>query len=317
MVLAYNLSSHITDTLKEIDHLWTKLLLMPLSPRSELRLKWEATVAKTYWSLTLSNNNLTKNQMAKVLSFPKAKKYTKEEQEVINYKKALSTINNEWLVNGRPLSILTFYSLFFTACRPTVEKYQNTPLNGKKDLKKLFEFLHNSNEHPCLQAGIAMISVIEIAPFLEGNGRMARLTPYIYLYKNGYDMRGIFVLDEFLRRDLVGLNLAVESVRKSGNLTVWLEYFVKGCLIQLQKACEIAEEARFSVDSSATYTKLNNRQKEILDYLDLPGAKISNKTVQDKFKVSQITASRDLAKMHELDLILVHGKGRSTYYTKV
>jgi len=35
------------------------------------------------------------------------------------------------------------------------------------------------------------------------------------------------------------------------------------------------------------------------------------------FKVSQITASRDLSKLGALGLLFIHGKGRSVYYTKI
>ncbi len=44
---------------------------------------------------------------------------------------------------------------------------------------------------------------------------------------------------------------------------------------------------------------------------------ITNKKVQKLFKVSQITASRDLAKLASVGLLFTHGKGRSVYYTKV
>jgi Fic family protein len=50
--------------------------------------------------------------------------------------------------------------------------------------------------------------------------------------------------------------------------------------------------------------------------VDRPGTRITNKMVQKHFKVSQITASRELAKLATLGLIISIGKGRSIYYTK-
>ena len=316
MILAYNLSSSLQDLLQRIEKLRIELLLMPLSPRTQLRLQWEAAVSKTYWSLVLSDNPLTKNQMARLLSSQKTGKLKDIEKEVINYKKALNHISQEWLVNPRELSINSLNTIYNMACKPTVQKSANISSKDKKKLNNLFEYLHTSTENPCIQAGIAEISLIEIAPYEKGNGRMARIIPYLYLYKNGYDLRGLLALDEYFRRDLVGLNAAVDSVRNNNNLTLWLEYFVSGCHIQLQKAYETASESKFITDLSSTFWRINDRQKEILNMLDSPGSKITNKAVQDKFKVSQITASRDLSKLTNLDLILIHGKGRSTYYTK-
>lgn len=62
--------------------------------------------------------------------------------------------------------------------------------------------------------------------------------------------------------------------------------------------------------------KLNDRQKKILDIMENPELKITNKIVQKQFGISQITASRDLAKMVNLGVLLPHGKGRSVFYTK-
>ena len=67
MILAYNLSPTIKDTLAKIDALNNKLLLIPLSLKNEQRLKWETTIARIYWSLILSANPLSKNHMAKIL----------------------------------------------------------------------------------------------------------------------------------------------------------------------------------------------------------------------------------------------------------
>jgi len=67
----------------------------------------------------------------------------------------------------------------------------------------------------------------------------------------------------------------------------------------------------------SSFWKLNGRQQSILSVLENPGEKITNKDVQKKFGVSQITASRDLSHLTTLGLLLAHGKGRSVYYTKV
>ena len=56
---------------------------------------------------------------------------------------------------------------------------------------------------------------------------------------------------------------------------------------------------------SSSFWDLNERQKVILGILDQPGVSITNKTVQKRFKISQITASRDLSKLAILGLLLV------------
>ena len=312
MILAYNLSPTIKDTLAKIDALNNKLLLIPLSLKNEQRLKWETTIARIYWSLILSANPLSKNHMAKILVSHDNKK--REGRQVINYQKALTEIKDEWLVTRRNVTLNSLLSLYKTCCK--IISPQDISLKKRKELNMLFDFLNQSTEHPVIQAGISQIEMIEIAPFDDGNGRMARLMPYLYLYKNGYNCRDMLVLEEYFRRDLVGLKLAIENVTKSGNLTYWLEYFVKGFHSQLEKALAGVEDIRFTTDISSSYFKLNERQKEIIALLESPGSRITNKMVKKRFGTSQITASRDLAKLLNLEIVFVHGKGRSTYYTK-
>ena len=79
----------------------------------------------------------------------------------------------------------------------------------------------------------------------------------------------------------------------------------------------ITEAFPYRVSLPATFWEITTRQKEIMMYLENPTASVTNKTVQKLFNISQITASRDLARLANLGLLLAHGKGRSVYYTKV
>jgi len=179
------------------------------------------------------------------------------------------------------------------------------------------DYLQTGKEHPIVQAGFSQIQIIKISPFENGSARVARLFSHLLLYKHGFDCRGLLVLEQYYRSDLVGLKEAIKSVDRDKNLTFWLEYFAKGIAVQLQKALEEINSPKFKTDLSASFWKLNERQKQILEYLENPEQKITNKEAQKMFSISQITASRYLSKLTSLGLIFSHGKGRSTFYTKV
>jgi predicted HTH transcriptional regulator len=70
------------------------------------------------------------------------------------------------------------------------------------------------------------------------------------------------------------------------------------------------------VGSNPPTYQLSLRQKQILSLAEPPNTLVSNKLVQDTFRISQITASRDLAKLASLGLLIPHGHGRSTSYSK-
>ncbi len=59
--------------------------------------------------------------------------------------------------------------------------------------------------------------------------------------------------------------------------------------------------------------ELNERQKAILE-LAISTGSVTNRRVQERFKVVQDTALRDLTLLHQLELLQKEGKGRSTRY---
>jgi len=315
-ILAYNLSSNIKDNLQKIEALRRQILLLPIPPKTELRLRWEASLQRTYWSLVLAGNPLSKADVIKLLSTQRKTRLASEQKEVVNYKKTLDYIRESWLISSRPISLTTIKKLYDLACKPTLGSGSRLSATQKK-LQPFIDYLQAGKESPIIQAGIAQISIINADAFGEGNGSIARLIPYLYLYKHGYDFRGLLVLDEYLRKDLFSLKEAIESVGKNKHLTLWLEYFTNGILTQLRSAYKIASSSKFQTDLPAAFWKLNDRQIDILNSLEQPGAKVTNKKVQEKYKVSQITASRDLSKLVKLGLLFSHGKGRSAHYTKV
>lgn len=315
--LSYNLSPNLVTSLKSIVDLRRKIILSPMSPKNELRLQWEAQLNRVHWSLALSGNTLTRNQMAEVISQRKTKKLSPMEKETINYKHGLDFIRHNWIVTPNQVTPTTIQRLYDIACLPTMGTSTTTFNRNKKNIKNLLDYLQTGVEHPVIQAGIAQINLINISPFNDGNGRVARLLVYLFLYRSGFDFREMLVLDEYFRRDIVAVKEAIASAQKYNNVTIWLEYFAVGIETQLKTAFDDIKNTKFKTTIPASYWKLNDRQKRVLNRLDNPDEKITNKEVQDMFGVSQITASRDLSKMASLGILFTHGKGRSVYYTRV
>ena len=314
--LAYNLSPKLEEYLEKIESLRKQILLTAIPPKTELRLRWEAALNRVFWSLSLTDNTLTKQEMTNLLSQLGIKRLGPAQKQVINYKKALDYINENWLVSSLQINFPSVKKLF-EICFKGIPTQNLGAINSvKKEIDYFLGYLQTGKENPILQAGIAQIVMIELSPSTDGNGSLARLIPYLFLYKHGYDMRGLLVIDEYLRRDVVALKAAITSVRNNKNLTLWLEYFSYGIAVQLSKALEDIQKSRFSSELPSSYWKLNERQREVLSLLEQPGVRVSNKVVQKMFGVSQITASRDLAKLASLGLVFPHGKGRSVYYTK-
>lgn len=314
--LSYNLSPKLNTYLEKIETLRKQILLSPVNPRSEVKLRWDASVNRVFWSINLSGNPVGKPETVKILSQLGLRKLGKDQKEILNYKKALDFITENYLVSNTEIGFNTIKKIYET-CFSGIATKKGSLKAVQKEIDQILKYIQAGKDHPVIQAGIAQIEMINLTSKTDGNGCLARLIPYLFLYKHGYDFRGMLVIDEFLRRDVVTLRSVIENVAKTKNITLWLEYFAFGIATQLAKAVENIQKQKISTEVSSSFWKLNERQKEVLRMMEQPGVRITNKNVQKMFGISQITASRDLTQMTSLGLVFSHGKGRSVYYTRV
>jgi Fic family protein len=108
----------------------------------------------------------------------------------------------------------------------------------EQKVEALFEWLESGKEkgegaddpwiHPVIQAGILQHRLVYIHPFLDGNGRTARMMTTLLLYQRGYDFKFLFELSEYYNRDRDEYNARLRTADRSGDYTEWLEYFLGG-----------------------------------------------------------------------------------------
>jgi Fic family protein len=119
--------------------------------------------------------------------------------------------------------------------------------------------------HPILVAGVAQFQLVHIHPFLDGNGRTARLLSMLCLYRKGYDFKRLFTLSEYYDRDRSSYYRAIQSVREQElDLTDWLEFFTLGLSSQLAEVQEKGESL-IRLDVLTTRHKLTARQRAALE----------------------------------------------------
>lgn len=317
--LSYNLSSVLKERLEKIDTLRKEILIAPLSPKIELELKWKTILDRIYSSLSLANNPLSKNEVTKILTFsittPNAQSSKKglnhDEEDVLKYRHGLDYIRQHWMVSPKAVTVKDVLMLYDIICKGSLR----VPISR---VQELLDYLQAHKDHPVIQAGIANLGVILVKPFSDGNGRLARLITLLFLYKQGFDVRELIGFEKTWAQDKQTFQEAVQVATNAASITLWLEYFANSIIIQLTDALkEIRDGSSKTIGISPLLWEISDRQKEILRILEEPGMTITNRKVQEQFRVSQITASRDLSKLANLGLIFSHGKGRSIYYTKV
>lgn len=306
---SFTLTTNLHREIEIAEGLRQKTLLTLLSPKDELRLRWEATVNRIYYALKMRDIHIEKDQIAELLSPQGRKNLTPEEEEVIHYKQAYDYLYQNFFASNEPVN-------------PQVVKHLNRIFVkenlgiSEDDLSSMLEFIQINPEHPIIQAGLSSILFFNIATYSDKYARIAQLLPMLFLYKHGYDFRGMLVLEEFLAQDSLAYLELIKKSKSEGVFSAFLEYYATIATRAAEKATEKLTERLFEKDVAPSFYDITPRQQQILAYLDAPGSKITNREVQKLFNVSQITSSRDLARLTSLGLIFAIGKGRSVNYTK-
>ena len=158
---------------------------------------------------------------------------------------------------------------------------------------------------PVLVAGVAQHAFVDIHPFLDGNGRTARVLCTLILYQNGYDFQRLFSLSQFYDTERQEYYDAIQQVREDdGDLTGWLEYFCEGLAGQLMGVKSIggAVLRRDAVMAKADELGLNERQRKVLLHV-VDHGQASVDDVVRRFDLVRRTVQRDLAMMVEEGLL--------------
>ncbi|MDN3505431.1 MAG: Fic family protein [Rhabdochlamydiaceae bacterium] len=295
----YTISSKILSHLMRVESMKEKVLYLPVTPMILNSLRETARLYTTHYSTMIEGNQLEPNQVKEVLKheghFPGRER---EEHEVKGYYAALTQVE-VWAAKNIKITekhIQTLHALVMANGKMNVKpsKYrdgQNVIRDGRtkaiiymppeaKDVNGLMMALVNwincAKDLPCpLVAAIVHYQFATIHPYYDGNGRTARLLTMLILYLGGYDLKGIYSLEEYYARNL-GAYYGAISVGESHNyyigraeaeITQWIEYFIEGMVFSCESVLKYMSEASkkgFS-DQSSILKKLDPKQRKSLE----------------------------------------------------
>ena len=310
---SYTITPRLESTIAALDALRVKFLLTPLTPKTELNLKWESIIDRVYFSLILSGMKLERKSIESILSksiLKKPKKLSQDEKTILRYKRAVDIIAHNWFASEKTLTpeiVLSIYSLISDG------RYKKK----NEDLHHILEYIQKGTDHTIVQAAIAYVAIIDLDAFTDDNKRLAGLVSLLLLYKEGFYYRSLICIEKEWTENKDEFKEALSDGLSNIHMTTWIEYFASSLARQLGERLIDIENAKQHINMEKNTIHLNDRQKEIISLLDEPGSSITNRKVQKYFEISQITASRDLTQLSVLGLLIPHGHGRSVYYTRV
>ncbi len=337
----------IIEACKEvIDH-------APLLPYYEKEFQQNALVRTVHHGTHIEGNELNFTQAEKVMMGQDVVARERDIQEVINYREVMDYINHMQTPefksqNGEYLDenmIKEMHRIVvrrilpeekcgvFRIIQVVVKNSQSGEVSFRPPLalavpyqiRDLAAFINSSTEqdiHPVLKSGIVHYELVRIHPFLDGNGRVARALSTLILFKEGYDIRKFFSLEEYFDNEAVRYYSALQSVEKNGgDVSEWLEYFSQGLAIELSKIKEriesISVDARIREKLGGQPLLLSDRQLKIVEYIQKAGY-LQNQAFKTIFPmVSEDTILNELKILVQSGIIKKQGVTKGAKYVMV
>src|SRR3989337_2325396 len=290
----------------------------------------EALILESHHSTHIEGTALSLEQARGILEGKEVKGVRPDDKkELLNYKKAMDFIA-KYLGKEDPVTeglVREIHKMLVKGVRGgqadpgNYRKVQNYVVNSRTKeiiytpppplevpylMSELVEWLNKDKDiSPIPIAGISQFQFVHIHPFIDGNGRTARLLSTLILYKTGYDFKRLFTISEYYDKDRPDYYKAIQTVRNNNmDMTGWVEYFLTGLRSQME---EIQEKGKQLKKQDAALQKikksvLNTRQEKAIKYL-LKNGTISVNEYQSVASCIRRTAQRDLGNLIEKGVI--------------
>lgn len=318
----------------------------PLVPAYEDRFRQEAIIRTVHHGTHIEGNPLGTGEVAAVLEGEMVDARDRDIQEVLNYREVLKYIDRKGKKEISEKDLLTIHKLTVNKVLPeaTSGKYRLNqvvvknsktgeisfrPPEANKVKKLVGEFMDwlKSDDakdiHPVIKAGITHYVLAFIHPFVDGNGRTSRAFATLVLFREGYDIKKFFSIEEYFDRNAKRYYETLQSVsnQKVDNLadrdlTGWLEYFCEGMAEELERVKKKVQKLSLDLKLKGRTGQivLSDRQVKLVEYMETYGS-VSNKqwrTILRDF--SDDTILRDLKDLVKKKLVKKKGSTKGAVY---
>lgn len=345
----YTLTNTITNNLLKIEHVKENIKGLPINPQLLTSLRRSARLSSIHYSTQIEGNRLSQEEVSDILDKKniKLKARVRDEKEIKGYYMALDFMDKlaKRKSSISETDIKKLHAYVEGGGRKTVKptpyrEGQNVitdSLSGRivymppeaKDvpilMKEFVDWINEDNEIPIpIKAGIAHYQFVTVHPYFDGNGRTARLLTTLILHKHGYDLKGIYSLEEYYAKDLQGYYDAITigtshnyyMGRAEADITKWLEYFIHGMGLAFTSVYKKAEANKTSKDETAILRELDAQQRRVLELFEAQRFVTAN-DIAEFFRFSPRSARLLLKNWVDEGFILPQGQSRQRKYCLV
>ncbi|MFA6526948.1 MAG: Fic family protein [Candidatus Babeliales bacterium] len=324
----FTITPQLVQLLMRIGQLKAEIQNLPITPTVLASLRQSARLQTTHYSTMIEGNRLTMDQVENLIglgvTFPGRQR---DQKEVLGYYAALEKIKS-LTSKSKPLTendIKLVHAIVMhggtTTVKPTAYRDgQNAIYDGHTKnlvylppeahdvptlMSELVAWINQSEKDNVPSPLIAALSHYQFAtvhPYYDGNGRTARLLATIILHRGGYDLKGLYSLEEYYAKNLPAYYEALSAGpshnyyfgREEADITPWINYFCHGMVDSFEKVTTHALIAYHKGDQDKTraISNLDAQQQAILALFQKKNA-ITSKDIALFFAVAPRTA-RDI-----------------------
>jgi len=332
----YKLNTSLLNNIVRIKHLIAELNNQKFPELMLASFEKDSYAISAHASTSIEGNPIPLTDVRKILkNTPTHIRDT--EREVLNYNNALHYLSTQ-IERPKPITSAFICSIQSTVVDGLLEKKNigkfrvdpvvvNDPRQRKiayippnaDDVYPLMDELTTflKREHhttdPLILAGIFHKQFVVIHPFMDGNGRTARLVTKYLLARMGLDTFQLFSFENYYNQNVtkyfssVGVLGDYYDVRTTIDFTDWLIYFTDGIIDELLRVQKL-------LNASITPTRLSDHEKIIVAYIQKNGSitKSEYAKITDRAHSTQIL---DFKRLVEKRIVTRENRGRATYYT--
>jgi len=318
----------------------------PLLPLWEKQFKEDAIVRAAYHGTHIEGNQLQKDDAKNVLLGRDIIGRPRDIQEVINYRKVIDFVDEEAKKEIDKITEPLVKKLHRLITDRIIDPAQAGEYRTKQVIIRnsatgevtfrpppamevqflMREFVYWINKitkddmHPVLKAGIVHHELVRIHPFIDGNGRVARVLATLILLLGGYDIRRFFSLEEYYDKDAIAYYQNLQKA-SAGDLSSWLEYFTLGAAIEFdrvkEKILKLSKDVKMKEKFGGKQIYLTERQIKIIEYIQEIGY-LQNQSFMTIFTdISEDSVLRDVQDLTKKGLIKKVGSTKAARYVMV
>lgn len=263
----YTITPELANILMQIAALKEDIDHAPISPTALAHLRATARMNTIHYSTQIEGNRLTLEQVEEVIKRGGTFGRVRDEREAQGYYAAINEVDR--LAKQKSITELDIKRLHAIVMGDGKQRVAPTSYRDGQNVIKdsathaivylppeakdvptlmheLVDWINTALKQAIpvpLIAAIAHYQFVTIHPYYDGNGRTARLLATLVLHQGGYNLKGIYCLEEYYAKDLpayyhamtIGPSHNYYFGRAESDISSWLDYFCRSMLMSFER----------------------------------------------------------------------------------